>query len=112
MIYDLNVRPDWWKLPTQSEAAWQSITDLVEQRAPHCRGVILLGLDAPIDTLKAAFKQTANYPICKGFAVGRSIFSTPSQQWLKNDISDAEFKQQVADNYLQLANAWLNRKAS
>lgn len=110
LIYDLNVRPDWWKLPSQSVQAWEVISTLVEKRAPHCRGVILLGLDAPLAELTEEFKKTADFPICKGFAVGRSIFSDASKAWLRNNIDDEEFKQTIASNYLQLATAWLNRK--
>lgn len=112
LIYDLNVRPDWWKLPSQSVEAWQAISTLIEQRAPHCRGVIVLGLDAPLAELKEEFKKTADFPICKGFAVGRSIFSDASKSWLRNDIDDEQFKQTIASNYLQLATAWLTRKVN
>ncbi|NRA54053.1 MAG: 5-dehydro-2-deoxygluconokinase [Gammaproteobacteria bacterium] len=110
-FYNLGVQPDWWKLPAPTTSAWQHITNLIEQRAPHCRGVILLGLDAPLSELEAAFKASADFPICKGFAVGRSIFSSPSKDWLKGDIDDNEFIAQVKHNYLRLVNAWHNRKA-
>ena len=39
---------------------------------PWCRGVVLLGLEAPQDELEAAFAATADAPIVKGFAVGRT----------------------------------------
>ncbi|WP_416306321.1 bifunctional 5-dehydro-2-deoxygluconokinase/5-dehydro-2-deoxyphosphogluconate aldolase [Neptunicella sp. SCSIO 80796] len=110
-LYNLGIRPDWWKLQAPSVSAWQRITDLIEQRAPHCRGVILLGLDAPFEEMEKGFKDTANFPICKGFAVGRTIFSNPSRAWLKNDIDDLTFVEQIKNNYMRLVNAWHNRKA-
>ena len=88
------------------------VSALVNDRSPHCRGVILLGLDAPLSALEAAFNDSAGFPLCKGFAVGRSIFSEPSRAWFKNDISDEELKQQVQKNYLQLVSSWHNRKST
>ena len=49
-IYDLGVRPDWWKLPPSGSAAqWQAIQDTIAQEDPLCRGVLLLGLAEPED---------------------------------------------------------------
>lgn len=110
-FYNLGVQPDWWKLPAPTVAAWPDISVLIEQRSPHCRGVIILGLDAPLSKLESAFKASADFKICKGFAVGRSIFSEPSKAWLSNNINDNEFISQVKHNYLRLVNAWRNRKA-
>lgn len=110
MIYDLGVRPDWWKLPSPSKAAWVTISDLISARAPHCRGVILLGLDAPIEQLAQGFADSAQFPLCRGFAVGRSIFSAPSKAWLAGEISDTSLKATIVDNYLKLVEAWDRRK--
>lgn len=110
-FYNLGVQPDWWKLPSPSKAAWHEISTLIEQRSPHCRGVILLGLDAPIAELEKSFKDSADFDICKGFAVGRSIFTQPSKAWFKNEIDDDELIIKVKNNYLRLANAWRNRRA-
>ena len=110
-FYNIGVQPDWWKLPAPSANAWRDISTLIAKRSPHCRGVILLGLDAPLSELEQAFKVSADFDICKGFAVGRSIFSAPSKAWLSNTIDDAEFIAQVKSNYLRLVNAWHNRKS-
>lgn len=110
-FYNLGVQPDWWKIPSPTVEAWENISLLIAARSPHCRGVILLGLDAPLSDLEAAFKASAGFDICKGFAVGRSIFSFPSKAWLKGDIDDSEFISQVKINYLRLVTAWRNRKA-
>jgi len=109
-VYDLGVRPDWWKLPTPTRDVWQAISALIETRAPHCRGVILLGLDAPIDQLAKGFADSANFPICRGFAVGRSIFKKASRAWLAGEIDDDSLKADIASNYLTLVKAWNKRK--
>jgi 5-dehydro-2-deoxygluconokinase len=111
-FYNLDVRPDWWKLPPQSKANWQRITDLVNERAPHCRGVVMLGLDAPADELKKGFMDSAGFDICKGFAVGRTIFSAPSRQWLSGEYNDEQLIDAVVANYLELVETWQARNAS
>ncbi len=46
-LYDLGIRPDWWKLePQATRTAWQHIGDEIRARDPFCRGVVLLGLEA------------------------------------------------------------------
>ena len=109
-VYDLGVRPDWWKLPTPTRGAWQAISSLIETRAPHCRGVILLGLDAPIEQLTKGFEDSAHFPLCRGFAVGRSIFAKASRAWLAGEIDDDSLKAEIARNYLTLVKAWNKRK--
>jgi 5-dehydro-2-deoxygluconokinase len=109
-FYNIGVRPDWWKLPSPTKAGWRNISSIIKQRSPHCRGVILLGLDAQLSELESSFKDSADFDICKGFAVGRSIFSTPSKAWFTGKIDDDELIAQVKNNYLRLVNAWRNRK--
>jgi len=110
-IYNLGVRPDWWKLPGMSRASWQQVSDIIKTRAPHCRGVVMLGLDAPADELQESFNNSAGFDICKGFTVGRTIFTEPSKQWLKEEIDDQAFIDAAAENYLQLIGFWRNRRA-
>ncbi len=108
-FYNLGVFPDWWKLPSPSKIAWQNIDNIIKARAPYCRGVVLLGLDAPVEELKAGFYAAAGQEVCKGFAIGRTIFSAPTKAWLRNDISDAEFVAQVKSNYLEMSEYWRQR---
>ncbi|MGS2723908.1 bifunctional 5-dehydro-2-deoxygluconokinase/5-dehydro-2-deoxyphosphogluconate aldolase [Porticoccus sp. GXU_MW_L64] len=110
-FYNLGIYPDWWKLPSPSRNAWQRMSDLINERAPHCRGVLLLGLDAPEAELKAGFDASAGFAICKGFAVGRTIFVEPSRSWMAGDINDQQLIDQVKNNYLRLVQHWHQRKA-
>jgi 5-dehydro-2-deoxygluconokinase len=110
-FYNLGVFPDWWKLAPQSPANWQRISDLIAQRAPHCRGVVMLGLDAAPEALKQGFMDSAGFDICKGFAVGRTIWSAPSRQWLRGELDDRQLIEAVVDNYLELTAYWKARNA-
>ncbi|MCV6605121.1 MAG: 5-dehydro-2-deoxygluconokinase, partial [Porticoccaceae bacterium] len=111
-FYNLGIYPDWWKLPSPSRASWKLIENLIQERAPHCRGVLLLGLDAPEEQLREGFNASAGIDICKGFAVGRTIFSTPCKAWLANRIDDQTLIEQVKNNYLRLVAFWQARQYS
>ncbi|KQZ93848.1 5-dehydro-2-deoxygluconokinase [Mesorhizobium sp. Root157] len=115
-FYALGIKPDWWKLePQASPAAWATIEATILENDPWCRGVVLLGLEAPPDELKAAFAATANAPMVKGFAVGRTIFIHAAEQWLTGRMSDEQAIADMASRFLQLTEAWLaarGRKAA
>ncbi|RYV01372.1 5-dehydro-2-deoxygluconokinase [Shewanella sp. OPT22] len=108
-FYNLGVYPDWWKLPSPTDTAWKAIDELIKTRTTHCKGVLLLGLDAPIDVLQQTFKASGKFDICKGFAVGRTITSQPCRQWLANEINDEEMVEQVSQNYISLIEIWQSR---
>jgi 5-dehydro-2-deoxygluconokinase len=105
-IYNLGVRPAWWKLEPPSKAAWRSISEVIRVRDPWCNGVLLLGLDAPQDVLQRAFESAVDVPLCKGFAVGRSIFSPAAREWFAGRMSDAEATADVATRYERLIELW------
>lgn len=109
-FYNLGVQPDWWKLPPQTPDSWQRIGRLLKARAPHCRGVVMLGLDAPLDELKKGLMDSAGVDVCKGFAVGRTIFGEPSRRWLRGDYNDEQLIEAVLANYMTLVDAWQMRQ--
>ena len=106
-FYELGVHPDWWKLPHPgSDAAWTGISGAIARHDPHCRGVLLLGLDAPESELVAAFAVARRHPVCKGFAIGRTIFGGPAEDWLARRINDQQAIQAMATAYRRLIDAW------
>lgn len=106
-FYALGVFPDWWKLPDPgSDAAWNAISAAVERHDPHCRGVLLLGLDAPEPELEAAFARAARQPICKGFAIGRTIFGKAAEAWLSGTIKDQQAIEMMAAAYRRMIESW------
>ncbi|MGF1683180.1 bifunctional 5-dehydro-2-deoxygluconokinase/5-dehydro-2-deoxyphosphogluconate aldolase [Photobacterium minamisatsumaniensis] len=108
-FYNLGVKPDWWKLPPMTSESWNTVDALIQERDNHCRGVVLLGLDAPEDELKAGFNAAAHNDVVKGFAVGRTIFGQPSRLWLANEIDDAGLIEQIKQNYHNLITLWRQR---
>ncbi|WP_378949145.1 5-dehydro-2-deoxygluconokinase [Mesorhizobium sp. ANAO-SY3R2] len=107
-LYALGIKPDWWKLePQASAAAWQNIERVINANDPYCRGVVLLGLEAPLADLEVAFAATADAPVVKGFAVGRSIFAHAAEQWLAGRMTDQAAVDDMAQRFEQLTKAWL-----
>ncbi|MCB1469303.1 MAG: 5-dehydro-2-deoxygluconokinase [Rhizobiaceae bacterium] len=110
-LYDLGIKPDWWKLePQASAAAWAGIEATIAANDPWCRGVVLLGLDAPQSELEAAFAATANAPIVKGFAVGRTIFAETAAEWLAGRMDDETAINEMAARFEKLTDAWLSTR--
>lgn len=105
-FYQLGIQPDWWKLPAQSASSWQAISHLIDQYDPDCRGILILGLDAPESELKSGFAAAADIPWVKGFAVGRTIFGEPSRQWLAQQVTDEQLIATVKQKYLALIQFW------
>lgn len=106
-LYDLGVKPDWWKLvPTDSPAAWANIESVILQNDPLCRGVVLLGLAATEEELLASFSAAAAVPIVKGFAVGRTIFNDTARAWLSGQLDDEMAVDQLAGRFEVLVKAW------
>jgi 5-dehydro-2-deoxygluconokinase len=112
-LYDLGIKPDWWKLePMDDPGAWRKVAAVIESHDPFCRGVLLLGLSQPTETLLAAFQATANVPVVKGFAVGRTIFADAARAWLAGEIDDAAAVRTLADNLSGLVEGWRRARSS
>ena len=73
---------------------------------PYCRGVVLLGLDAPVDELAKAFALARTAPIVKGFAVGRTIFAEPAAKWFAGKIDDEAAIAAMAATFAKLCALW------
>ena len=96
-LYAIGVMPDWWKLEGQpSAAAWDNVARAIEAGDPLCRGIMVLGLEAPEDDLAQAFALARNCGLVKGFAVGRTIFVEPALEWFAGRIGDREATERMA----------------
>ncbi|MEX3820105.1 5-dehydro-2-deoxygluconokinase [Paraburkholderia sp. BR14262] len=105
-LYNIGLYPEWWKLEPTGAAQWREIDALIAERDPYCRGVVLLGLSAPIDQLAEGFRAAAASNTCRGFTVGRSIFYEPSLAWLAGEIGDDEVIARARRAFETLIGAW------
>ena len=105
--YALGIKPDWWKLePQASSQAWENISATIAKHDPWCRGIVLLGLEAPEDELAKAFEAAAGHGLVKGFAVGRTIFSHAAQLWLAAKMTDEAATADMAERFGNLVELW------
>ncbi|HEX3889126.1 MAG TPA: 5-dehydro-2-deoxygluconokinase, partial [Phenylobacterium sp.] len=112
-LYDLGIKPDWWKLePMDDPAHWRNVAGVIAARDPFCRGVVLLGLSQPAETLLAAFRAVADVPVVKGFAVGRTIFNDAARAWLAGEIDDEAAVEMLAENLAMLVEGWRQARAN
>jgi 5-dehydro-2-deoxygluconokinase len=107
-LYDLGIRPDWWKLKGQSAEGWSKITDVIRTADPHCKGVVVLGLGAEMASLLKELRIAAGFDICRGFAVGRSIFHDAASDWFAGRVDDAGAKALVKERYRLMIEAWVS----
>ncbi|WP_322061924.1 bifunctional 5-dehydro-2-deoxygluconokinase/5-dehydro-2-deoxyphosphogluconate aldolase [Paraburkholderia sp. J63] len=105
-LYNIGLYPEWWKLEPMDAAQWRDVDALIAGRDPHCRGVVLLGLSAPIEQLTSGFRAAAASQTCRGFTVGRTIFYEPSLAWLAGEIDDQELIARVRRAFETLIAAW------
>jgi 5-dehydro-2-deoxygluconokinase len=106
-LYALGIKPDWWKLePQASAAAWRAVEGAIRDGDPYCRGVVLLGLEAPEEQLAASFALAVRHPIVKGFAIGRTIFADVAERWLAGGVADEAAVGEMAARFRRLSDAW------
>jgi 5-dehydro-2-deoxygluconokinase len=112
-VYATGVSPDWWKLAPPSDATtWERIAAVIDEHDPYCRGVLLLGLEASEADLSAGFRAAADHPVCKGFAVGRSLFNDAAAGWFAGTLDDDGVIADVAARYQRLIHLWCDARAS
>jgi 5-dehydro-2-deoxygluconokinase len=112
-LYDRGMKPDWWKLePAADLATWANIESAIRSHDPRCRGVLMLGLQAPSDELVASFRIAAASPIVKGFAVGRTIFADAAARWLAGSIDDETAIADLCGRFAVLVDAWREARAA
>jgi 5-dehydro-2-deoxygluconokinase len=110
-LYNLGIYPEWWKLEALTPSQWRAVDALLAERDPYCRGVLVLGMNAPLAELKAALADARAARSFRGFAVGRTLWADPARAWLANELDDATLVSRVAANFAELAAAWPKQPA-
>ena len=111
-FYEIEVRPEWWKIPPDPDpAVWARIGDVVRKHDPYCAGLLVLGQAMEEERLAESFTAAASEPLCRGFAIGRSIYGEPGRRWLAGEIDDEELVSSVAERYGRMNALWQNRDA-
>jgi 5-dehydro-2-deoxygluconokinase len=110
-IYSIGIYPDWWKLePARNRDTWTMIERCIRARDPGCRGILLLGLSAPSSDLLESFAAAAQFPLVKGFAVGRTVWQDCAEKWLAGAITDEQAICAMASAFGILVDGWLGAR--
>lgn len=110
-LYHLGVRPDWWKLEPQTEDGWRAVREVIAEGDPHCKGVLLLGLGADAETLAEGLTVAAKIDVCRGFAVGRSIFAGAAERWFAGG-ADEDARRAIVESYRSMIDVWCDARQS
>ncbi len=106
-LYAAGLKPDWWKLEAQPSAAvWEKIDQVIEANDPLCRGVVLLGLEAPEAELARGFAAARGSRTVRGFAVGRTLFADAAKAWFAGTMNDEEAVADMAARFRRLVGIW------
>jgi 5-dehydro-2-deoxygluconokinase len=106
-FYELGIKPDWWKLSCPSDSGgWAMIETAIRSNDPFCRGVLLLGLGAAEAQILRQIDEEARQPICRGFAIGRSIFAEAAQDWFAGKLGDDAAVALMAQTYRRFIERW------
>jgi 5-dehydro-2-deoxygluconokinase len=106
-LYALGILPDWWKIEAPARATdWETIAAAIAENDAECRGVVLLGKGAALESMQRSLRAARQHPVCKGFAVGRSIFQQPVDDWFAGTGSDEVCVRTIEQNFLSLIEAW------
>ncbi|HEY2401213.1 MAG TPA: 5-dehydro-2-deoxygluconokinase [Steroidobacteraceae bacterium] len=106
-MYEIGIYPDWWKLEAQSTAAaWQACADVIAREDDLCRGIVVLGMDAPLEQMIGSLRLAASAPRVRGFAVGRTIFGRAAEGFLSGQMSEEQAIADMSDRFAALVTAW------
>jgi 5-dehydro-2-deoxygluconokinase len=109
-LYELGVHPEWWKLPPSPDAGvWKGIGDVVREFDPYCAGLLVLGQALGEQELVESFAAASSEPLCKGFAIGRSIYGEAARRWLAGEVTDEDLIARVAQRYERMISLWQSR---
>jgi 5-dehydro-2-deoxygluconokinase len=109
-FYEIGVRPEWWKLPPNPDpGAWERVGEVVRERDPYCAGLLVLGGALEEEELVESFAAASSEPLCKGFAIGRSIYGGAARRWLAGEMGDEDLIASVAERYERMISLWQSR---
>jgi 5-dehydro-2-deoxygluconokinase len=108
--YRRRLTPEFWKIEGTLAPEGAAAIDTAIAANPRCRQIIL-GKAADLSTIDRWFAACAASATASGFAIGRSVFWDPSAAFLTGKMSASQAAAAIADTYLELVDAWDQRKS-
>ena len=63
-------------------------------------------------SIAQSFEVAAQYRVCRGFAIGRTIFGQAARDWFANTIDDETAIASVAAGYARMVELWRRLRPS
>lgn len=103
-LYAEGLKPDYWLIELQHDAAsWAAVDAVIGAHDPFCRGAIVIARNAQSGPeLAKAGKQAR----VAGFVGGRSVFGAAFQLWLSGGIDDEAAVELMKRQFEALADAF------
>ena len=73
--------------------------------------ILVAELNEALPAIEASFDRATRQPVCKGFAIGRTIFGAPARAWMRGEIDDETAIARMAATYAGLISAWERARA-
>jgi 5-dehydro-2-deoxygluconokinase len=103
--YQRGLTPLFWKVEGTSADPGARVIDQAVREQQTCRQ-ILLGKAADLATIAGWFRAARHSSSASGFAIGRSVFWSPSTALLIGTVSEQEAVEQICASYLDLIGMW------
>lgn len=101
------IEADIWKMePMHTAPEWKKIISVLRRGNEKEVKIVILGRDATKPEVRASFKLGVRFDEIIGFAVGRTIFYRPLEQFHKGKISARHLVQKMADEYESYIKYW------
>lgn len=110
-IQKFGVEPDVWKLEgIETSQDSRAVANQARAGKRDYVGVIVLGRGENAEKVRQWLSVAAKTPGVIGFAVGRTVFWEPLKAMREGKISREKASSQIADNYRELCELWLQAK--
>ena len=92
--------------PMRQPARDDAVDAVIARNDALCRGVLVLGMEAAPERLRASFAAAGRSPWVRGFAVGRSIFAPAAESWFAGRWNDEQVVADVVRRYEEMIALW------
>jgi myo-inositol catabolism protein IolC len=106
---DAGIEPALWKVEGLDTVEAARAVAAQAQSGHRDTNLIVLGRDAPVDRLDHWLQIAAQIDAFVGFAIGRSIWEDPINDWANHGLGDQPTAAHIADAYLAFTQQWSAR---
>jgi 5-dehydro-2-deoxygluconokinase len=103
--YGRGLTPEFWKIEGTPGQDGARLVDAAIRERPACRQIIL-GKAADLATIAQWFVVARQGATASGFAIGRSVFWSPSTDFLTGTLAESDAIERICGNYLDLIATW------